>query len=147
MIIPDINLLLYAYFAVFPLHQPARDWWEGVVERGEEVGIPPPVLFGFIRIATDRRVFVPPMDLGNATGIVEEWLSLPGIRMLRPGVHHVKIAFDLLRAAAFSRDLTTDAQIAAYALENRAIVHTTDADFSRFPDVRYIDPLADHVST
>jgi uncharacterized protein len=146
MIIPDINLLLYAYFAVFPLHEPARRWWEGLGERGEEVGIPPPVLFGFIRIATDRRVFVPPIDLQNATGIVEEWLSLPGIRVLRPGAHHVKIAFDLLRTAAFSRDLTTDAQIAAYALENRGIVHTADSDFSRFPDVRYIDPLAEHAS-
>ena len=142
MIIPDINLLLYAYFSVFPLHEPARRWWEGVGERGEDVGIPPPVLFGFIRIATDRRVFLPPMELQEATAIVEEWLSLPGIRMLRPGAHHVKIAFDLLRTAAFSRDLTTDAQIAAFALENRGIVHTADSDFSRFPDVRYTDPLA-----
>ena len=144
MIIPDINLLLYAYFTVFPLHEPARRWWEGVGESGEEVGIPPPVLFGFVRIATDRRVFVPPMDLQTATGVVEEWLSLPGIRILRPGTHHVKIAFDLLRAAAFSRDLTTDAQIAAYALENRGTIHTADSDFSRFPDVRYIDPLAEN---
>jgi uncharacterized protein len=147
MIVPDINLLLYAYVDVFPLHEPARSWWNGVVEHGEEVGIPPPVLFGFIRIATDRRIFVPPMDLQNATAIVEEWLSLPGIRMLRPGAQHVKIAFDLLRVAGYSRDLTTDAQIAAYALENGAIVHTRDADFSRFPEVRYIDPLAEHVST
>jgi len=146
MIVPDINLLLYAYVDVFPLHEPARRWWNGVVERGEEVGIPPPVLFGFIRIATDRRIFAPPMDLRSATGIVEEWLSLPGIRMLRPGAQHVKIAFDLLRARAYSRDLTTDTQIAAYAIENRAIVHTTDADFSSFPDVRYIDPLAENAA-
>ncbi|HEV7574392.1 MAG TPA: PIN domain-containing protein [Thermoanaerobaculia bacterium] len=104
-------------------------------------------MFGFIRIATDRRVFVPPMELQQATGIVEEWLSLPGIRMLRPGAHHVKIAFDLLLAAAFSRDLTTDAQIAAYALENRGIVHTADTDFSRFPEVRYTNPLAEHAAT
>lgn len=141
MIIPDINLLLYAYFAVFPRHESTRRWWERVIESGEEVGIAPPVLFGFIRIATNRRVFVPPMDLQNATGIAEEWLSLPGIRVLRPGAHHVKIAFDLLRAAEVSRDLTTDAQIAAYALENRGIVHTVDADFSRFPDVRCVNPL------
>ena len=147
MIIPDINLLLYAYFSTFPLHEPARRWWEGIGERGEDVGLTAPVLFGFVRIATDRRVFVQPMDLQNATGIVEDWLSLPGMRMLRPGPQHVKTAFDLLRAAAFSRDLTTDAQIAAYALENRGTVHTVDTDFSRFPDVRYIDPLAEHAST
>jgi toxin-antitoxin system PIN domain toxin len=142
MIIPDINLLLYAYSA-FPFHEAARRWWEGTGERGEEVGFPPPVLFGFVRIATDRRVFLEPMDLPQATGIVEEWLTLPGMRMVRPGPHHVKTAFDLLRAAAFSRDLTTDVQIATYALENRGIVHTVDADFSRFPEVRFVNPLED----
>ena len=68
MIIPDINLLLYAYFSVFPLHEAARRWWEGIGERGESVGIAPPVLFGFVRIATNRRVFVHPMDLQHATG-------------------------------------------------------------------------------
>jgi hypothetical protein len=141
MIVPDINLLLYAYFSAFPLHEAARRWWEGVGERGEEVGFPPPVLFGFVRIATDRRVFLQPMDLPQATAIVEEWLALPQMRMLRPGAHHVKTAFDLLRSAAFSRDLTTDAQIAAYALENRGVVHTVDADFSRFLDVRFVNPL------
>jgi hypothetical protein len=143
MIIPDINLLLYAYFSVFPLHEKARHWWEGIGERGESVGIVPPVLFGFVRIATNRRVFVQPMELQQATGIVEEWLAIPSIYVLRPGPRHVKVAFDLLRAAGTSRDLTTDAQIAAYALENRGVVHTADGDFSRFPDVKYIDPLAE----
>jgi predicted nucleic acid-binding protein len=63
--------------------------------------------------------------------------------MLRPGPRHVKVAFELLRAAGTSRDLTTDAQIAAYALENRGVVHTIDADFSRFPTVPRVDPLAE----
>lgn len=143
MIIPDINLLLYAYFSVFPLHEGARHWWEGIGERGESVGIAPPVLFGFVRIATNRRVFVQPMELQQATGIVEEWLALPSMHVLRPGPRHVRVAFDLLRAAGTSRDLTTDAQIAAYALENRGVVHTADGDFSRFPEVKYIDPLAE----
>jgi toxin-antitoxin system PIN domain toxin len=141
MIIPDINLLLYAYFSVFPFHEEARRWWEGVGERGEPVGIAPPVLFGFIRIATNRRVFVKPMELERATGIVEDWLALPSIHVLRPGPRHVKVAFELLRATGTSRDLTTDAQIAAYALENRGVVHTIDADFSRFPTVPHVDPL------
>ena len=143
MIIPDINLLLYSYFSVFPLHAAARRWWEGIGERGESVGIAPPVLFGFVRIATNRRVFVQPMELKQATEIVEVWLALPAVRVLRPGPHHVKLAFDLLRAAGTTRDLTTDAQIAAYALENRGIVHTADGDFSRFPGVSQIDPLAE----
>jgi len=143
MIIPDINLLLYAYFSVFPLHEAARNWWEGIAERDEPVGFAPPVLFGFVRIATNRRVFVEPMDVQRAIGIVEGWLALPGTRVLRPGPRHVKVVFDLLRVAGTSRDLTTDAQIAAYALETRGIVHTTDVDFSHFPGVAHIDPLAE----
>ncbi|MCG3193665.1 MAG: Ribonuclease VapC33 [Thermoanaerobaculia bacterium] len=142
MIVPDINLLLFAYFSVFPMHEAARRWWEGIAERGEPVGIAPPVLFGFVRIATNRRVFVRPMSLQQATTIVEEWLTLPSLHVLRPGPRHVKIAFDLLRTAGTTRDLTTDAQISAYALENRGIVHTVDSDFSRFPGVPLIDPLA-----
>jgi toxin-antitoxin system PIN domain toxin len=143
MIIPDINLLLYAYFSVFPLHEEARRWWEGVGESGDPVGIAPPVLFGFVRIATNRRVFVKPMELDHATGIVEEWLTHPSIHVLRPGPRHIKVAFELLRTAGTSRDLTTDAQIAAYALENRGVVHTVDGDFARFPTVPRIDPLAE----
>ncbi|HXA16351.1 MAG TPA: TA system VapC family ribonuclease toxin [Thermoanaerobaculia bacterium] len=143
MIIPDINLLLYAYFSVFPFHQEARRWWEAIGERGEPVGLAPPVLFGFVRIATNRRVFVQPMDLQQATGIVEGWLVLPSMQVLRPGPRHVEVAFDLLRAAGTRRDLTTDAQIAAYALETGGVVHTADGDFSRFAGVVKIDPLAE----
>ena len=142
MIVPDINLLLYAYFSVFPLHKAAKRWWEEVAKRGEPVGLTPPVVFGFVRIATHRRVFVQPMELSQATALVEDWLALPSVHLLRPGPRHVRMAFDLLKAAGTTRDLTTDAQIAAYALENRGVVHSVDGDFSRFPGVRYIDPLA-----
>ena len=142
MIVPDINLLLYAYFPAFGPHGVARRWWEGVMQRGEPVGIAPPVAFGFVRIATHRRVFEQPMEMLRATGIVEEWLTLPHVQLLRPGPRHVGIAFDLLRIAGTTRDLTTDAQIGAYAIENRGVVHTADADFSRFPGVRSLDPLA-----
>ena len=142
MIVPDVNLLLYAYFSVFEVHEAARRWWEGTAARGDPVGIAPPVLFGFVRIATNRRVFVHPMSLEKATGIVEEWLALPSVHLLRLGPRHVKLAFDLLRAAGTARELTTDAQIAAYALENRGVVHTADSDFARFPDVPRFDPLA-----
>lgn len=143
MIVPDTNLLLYAYFSVFPRHAAAKRWWEGLTASGELVGMAPPVVFAFVRIATNRRVFVQPMDLTPALAIVEQWLALPNVQLLRPGPRHVSLTFDLLRAAGTSRDLTTDAQIAAFALENRAVVHTVDADFSRFPSVPCIDPLVD----
>ncbi len=141
MVVPDLNLLLYAYFSVFPMHVRAKSWWEGLVESGEPIGLAPPVLFGFVRISTQRRVFASPLDLAGALAIVETWLALPDLRVLRPSPNHVRSVLDLLAAVGVSRDLTTDAQIAAYALENQAVVHSVDAGFLRFPGVRIIDPL------
>lgn len=112
MIVPDVNLLLYAYFPVFSTHDSARVWWEDLAQRQEPVGITPPVAFGFVRISTQRRIFASPMGAQRAMALVEEWRALPHVHLLRPGPRHLELAFGLLRAAATTRDLTTDAQIA-----------------------------------
>jgi toxin-antitoxin system PIN domain toxin len=141
MIVPDINLLLYAYFSPYAEHESARRWWELATQEGETIGLAPPVIFGFVRLATNRRIFVEPKSVEDSLCLVEEWLKLPRVVILRPGARHVRIAFDLLRAAGVSRDLTTDVQIATYALENNAVIHTADTDFGRFPGVRFVNPL------
>lgn len=142
MIVPDLNVLLHAYFQTFTSHAAARRWWQDVVSREEPIGLAPPVVFGFVRLATSRRAFETPMEIDKATRIVEGWLEQPAVQFLRPGPRHVALAFDLMRAAGTTRDLSTDAQIAAYALENRGTVHTADSDFRRFPGVRTVNPVA-----
>jgi uncharacterized protein len=142
VIVPDLNLLLYAHVDAFSQHAAARKWWEDLLGSDREVGIPSPVVFGFVRLATNRRVFVDPMPIGDALGHVEGWLEQPPVRLLVPGPRHLEIAFRLLRDAGAAGNLTTDAQIAALAIEHQAELHSNDSDFGRFAGLRWVNPLA-----
>lgn len=142
MIVPDVNLLLYAHHRVFAQQPAAQRWWEGLLAGSEEVGLPSVVIFGFVRIGTSARVFERPMTVDDAVSRVREWLLRPNVRRLDPGPAHLDIAFDLLRVAGAGGNLTTDAQIAALAIESGAEIHSADTDFMRFPHVRWRNPLA-----
>ena len=142
MIVPDINLLLYAVVDGFPEHERARAWWEEALTGDEEVAIPAPVLFGFLRLITNRRVLDRPLDVESALAHVESWLERPNVRFLLPGPRHLELAFGLLHALGTAANLTTDAQIAAVAIENQADLHSNDTDFGRFEGLRWVNPLA-----
>ncbi|MFD4433106.1 type II toxin-antitoxin system VapC family toxin [Nocardia sp. NPDC058497] len=141
MIVPDVNLLLYATISVYPQHEAARSWWEEVINSGEEVGLAAPAVFGFIRIATNPRVMSPPMAIETALDYVTEWLQQPNVNHLVPGPRHVDIAFELLRKVGTGANLTTDAQLAALAIEYDAEMASNDTDFARFPELRWQNPL------
>jgi toxin-antitoxin system PIN domain toxin len=141
MIVPDVNLLLYAHVTAFPEHPRARAWWEALLGGKVEVGIAAPALFGFLRLATNRRLLSPPMPVDDALGRVETWFERAHVRSLLPGPRHLEIAFGLLRQAGTAANLTTDAQLAALAIENQAELHSNDLDFGRFPQLRWVNPL------
>ena len=140
MIIPDINLLLYATFSSMPQHARARKWWLAALET-EEVGMAVPVVFGFIRIATNRKAFEPPLTVEKAASVVFGWLEAENARLLTPGPRHLEIAIQLLKDAGSGGNLTTDAQIAALAIEYQATLCSNDTDFSRFAGLRWVNPL------
>ena len=142
MIVPDINLLLYAEIAAFPRHEAARQWWEDVMNGDRQVGVAPVCLFGFIRIATNRRVLTEPMPIEDAIGRVQRWLERPHVLFLVPGTRHLETAFRLLRSLGTGGNLTTDVQIAAHAFEYNGEVFSNDGDFGRFEGVRWVNPLA-----
>ena len=141
MVVADVNLLLYAHVTGFRQHRAAKKWWEALLAGREQVGIAGPALFGFVRLATNRRVLDPPMDVEGAQERVESWLSRAQVRFLQPGPRHLEIAFRLLRELGAAGNLTTDVQLAALAIENQAELHSNDSDFARFPDLRWVDPL------
>jgi toxin-antitoxin system PIN domain toxin len=141
MIIPDINLLLYAHIDTFEHHDSARRWWEGLLGGDAEVGVPLPAIFGFIRIASNPRVFDPPMSVEVALGHVGLWMQQPNVRCPAPGPRHIEIAFRLLRQLGTAANLTTDAQLAAFAIEHQGELHSNDTDFGRFPGLRWRNPL------
>lgn len=141
MIIPDTNLLLYAEVSSFPAHAVARSWWEDCLNGSEEVGLAPVAFFGFLRLVTNPRIFSPAIDIDVAVRRVEAWLAFAHVRVLVPGPRHLEIAFRLLRAAGTAANLTTDVQLAAFALENNATLCSNDADFARFSGLTLLNPL------
>lgn len=141
MILPDLNLLLYAYNPHMPQHEAARGWWERVMNGDELVGMPYEVAFGFVRIATHPRLGAARVELSRARQVVEGWLNLPQVRTLTPTVRHFNRVMDLMGAAMASGAVLSDAILAAYAIEHRARLCSNDADFSRFPGLEWENPL------
>ena len=107
----------------------------------EPVGLTSPAVFGFVRIATNPRVFTPPMSIDAALAQIEGWLARAHVQYLSAGSRHFEIAFDLLRKVGAAHNLTTDVQLAAHAIENDGEVHSNDTDFARFPAARWVNPL------
>ena len=142
MIIPDVNLMLYAEIDAYPHHEAARAWWEEVLSDQVRVGLPPVALFGFLRIATNRRIFDQPLPLHNALARVEAWLERSNVMFLGPGPRYLDTAFQLLRTLGTGGNLTTDVQLAAHAIENQAQLYSNDLDFGRFAGLRWVNPLA-----
>jgi len=141
MILPDVNLLLNAYNRDFPDHAAAKAWWEGVLNSGENVALAWESVLGFLRIMTNPRVMPNPLPLADAIAAVEAWLAVPTVDWITPGPCHAEILFRLLRQAGVAGDLTTDAHLAALAIEHRARLASTDTDFARFPGLRWFNPL------
>jgi toxin-antitoxin system PIN domain toxin len=142
VIIPDVNLLLYAVITGFSHHDPARKWWEATLNGTTPVGLTPVTVFGFLRISTNPRVFTSPLPIETAIEYVEQWLDRPHVELLSPGPQHFTIAFELLRSLGIAGNLTTDVQLAACAIEHHGELHSNDTDFARFPKLRWVNPLA-----
>jgi toxin-antitoxin system PIN domain toxin len=139
--IPDVNLLVYAYDSDAPLHERARAWLEATLSGTETVGLPWVVLLGFIRLSTRRAAFETPLGVEVAVGFVEEWLDQPCASVIHPTVRHAAILGELLAPLGAGGNLTTDAHLAALAIEHGATLCSADNDFSRFPGLRWVDPL------
>ncbi|HAB19457.1 MAG TPA: type II toxin-antitoxin system VapC family toxin [Verrucomicrobiota bacterium] len=141
MILTDVNLLLNAYNRDFPGHTAAREWWEGVVNDQEAIGLAWVTILGFLRIMTSARAMPNPMPLEDAVAAVKAWLDLPSVDVIEPGPRHAEILFRLLRQVGVAGDLTTDAHLAALAIEHQARLASTDTDFARFPGLKWFNPL------
>jgi toxin-antitoxin system PIN domain toxin len=142
MLIPDINILVYAYDADSPRYARAREWWETTLQQPRVVGLPWSTSVGFIRIATQRGISARPMTVQEAVETVRAWLDHPRVRIVTPGERHAEILFDLLLEVGVAGNLTNDAHLAALAIEYQAELVSTDTDFARFPGLRWFNPLA-----
>ena len=142
MLIPDVNILVYAYNADSPQYARAREWWETTLQQPRVVGLPWSTSVGFIRIATQRGISARPMTVQEAVETVRAWLDHPRVRIVTPSERHAEILFDLLLELGVGGNLTYDAHLAALAIEYQAELVSTDTDFARFPGLRWFNPLA-----
>jgi toxin-antitoxin system PIN domain toxin len=141
MIVPDVNLLVYAYDETSPHHAKAKAWWVDLLSGDEPVGIPWVVVLAFTRLMTHPSVCSNPLSAQAVRRRVEHWLAQEQVRLLVPTESTLVRFFDLLEEARQGGNLATDSLIAAHALEHAAVVHTADFDFGRFHGLRVLKPL------
>lgn len=142
MIVPDVNLLVYAHNRAAAAHERARGWWEDLIEREQPIGLSWAVMLGFVRLTTHPAVLVTPLAPLDALARVRTWLDQPSMRIVEPGPRHFDLLTELFRATAVGGALTTDTHLAALAIEHQAELHSNDGDFARFPGLRWHNPLA-----
>ena len=141
MILPDLNLLVFAYNSDAPDHEAAREWWERTLSAPRSVGLPWVVSIGFLRLMTSRTVVADPISPATALGDIRSWLERPQVRILEPGPRHLDLLDEMAEAAGKAGKLSTDIHLAALAVEHGAELCSNDADFGRFPGLRWVNPL------
>ena len=142
MIVVDVNLLLYSTIDAYDEHTRAHAWWQAALNASEVVALSHVSIVGFMRISTNARIYVTPLSVQEAAGHVRDWLDRSNTTILLPGPGHFDLTFDLLQRAGTGGNLTTDAQLAALAIEHQATLHSNDSDFGKFPGLRWVNPLS-----
>ena len=141
MILPDVNVLIYAFREAAPRHAEYRDWLQEQVGGREAFGLSELVLSGVVRVLTHPRVFAPPTPIDKALEFAEALRAQPNAVLVSPGPRHWEIFAHLCQRVAAKGNLVADAYHAALAMEHGCELITTDRDFARFPGLRWRHPL------
>lgn len=142
MILVDANLPLYAENRTSSCHEEAREWWDAQLSGSSPVCLCWPVINAFVRIGTNPRIFDRPLTLDEATDRVSSWLAQPCVRIIHATERHWDVFRELLLNSQAAANLVTDGHLAALAIEHGCELCSTDRDFSRFPRLKWRNPLA-----
>ena len=141
MILIDANILIYAVNVDAPMHRKSRAWLESAMSGTETVGLSWTVLLAFLRLTTRPGVFARPLAPQKAFDVVDAWLTQPPVVTVEPTAQHLRLMKDLLLPFGTGGNLTSDAYLAALAIEHSAELCSSDGDFARFPRLRWRNPL------
>lgn len=141
MKVVDLNVLLYVVNENAAHHRALLTWWEDAVNGDESIGLPWAVLLGFIRMATNPKIFPHPLDPATAISKIGSWLALPNIYVAREKDGHWEILRTMLIESGTAGNLTTDAHLAALAISHGAVLVSCDSDFARFRGLRWENPI------
>jgi len=140
LILPDVNVLIYAFRTDSNDHQHYRDWLESIVNGPAAYGIAPQVLSSLVRICTHPRIFARPSSRSDAFDFCRVLLEQPNATVTAPGSRHWSIFEDLCTQAKATGNLVQDAWFAALAIESGCEWITTDRDYARFPGLNWREP-------
>ena len=141
MILPDVNVLLYAFRRDSTRHADYRRWLEDIINDERAYGIAPQTQASLIRLSTHAGIYVRPSQLSEAVGFCEAVLGGTNCSIVQPGDRHWRIFADLCRQARVTGNLVQDAWFAALAMESGCEWITTDRDYARFPGLRWREPF------
>jgi uncharacterized protein len=142
MILPDVNVLLYAFRRDSARHDEYHQWLEDIVNGDAPYGIAPQVLAALVRISSHRRIYVHPSAPAEALAFCDALLQPDHCTVVRPGPRHWDIFVDLCRKSRATGNLVQDAWFAALAIESGCEWITTDRDYARFPGLHWREPLS-----
>jgi uncharacterized protein len=142
VILPDVNLLIYAHRTEPPMHAAARAWLDAALVGAEPLGLSDEVLASFLRIVTNRRIYrIDPTPIDVALTAVTAWRAAPSTVKVRAGARHWDIFTRLCMDIGAAGNDVPDVYLAALAIELGAELYTADAGFARFPGLRWRNPL------
>ena len=145
MLLPDVNVLIYAHrIDSCDDHAAYADWLTDLATGHQPFALSSLALTGVVRIVTNPRIFKRPSTLDEVFAFIGELASRPNARIVHPGPNHLEIFEDICRQAGATGKLAADAQHAAVAIEHGCTMVTTDSDFDRFPGLRWQHPLRTH---
>ena len=142
MILLDANLLIYAVNRDSPLNPKARSWLESALSGPATVGFAWNVLLAFLRLTTRPGLFRHPLSVDTALDLVDSWLNQTSAAVVHPGPRHLLVLRQLLLPLGTGGNLTSDAHLAALAIEHGAELCSSDTDFARFPGLKWRNPLS-----
>ena len=142
MLLPDVSVLIYAHRRdSITTHAQYAEWLAKLATGPEPFALSVLAISGFVRIATNNRIFSPPSTTDEAFRFISQLVERPTARIVGPGPDHLAIFKRLCRDAGASGNLVADAQHAAIAIEHGCTMVSTDSDFDRFPGLRWQHPL------
>ena len=141
MILPDVNLLVYAFRTDSVDHNSYRNWLLLETASDRTFGISPQVLSAMVRITTNQRIYAQPSPLNEALAFSEALITAPNAVVVTPGPGHWRIFRSLCEVVKATGNLVQDAWLAALAIESGCEWFTDDRDYARFPGLKVRHPL------
>ncbi len=140
MILPDVNVLIYAFRQDVPQHAICRPWLDRIIQSDTRFGVSPLALGAVVRITTNPRTYVTPSTIEEAFGFCEDLLGQPHCQVVEPGDRHWNIFRQLCVNTDTRGPRVTDAWFAALSIEWGCEWITLDRDYARFPGLKWQAP-------